>query len=171
MAVGGAITVGIIFYLAFMVGLCALFVWACKKIAEGKGLPSSYMWFGLLGLIGLIVVAVIPDRRQQQNNYYGYQQYPHNSYGQPNQYGQNPYGQPNEYGQNPYGQPNQYGQNPYGHPNQYGQNIYNQNMNQQGYTLNGQQYSSMHNVTTCSKCGASMSGDSDFCPFCGTKVK
>ncbi len=149
MAVGGAITVGIIFYIAFMVGLCVLFVWACKKIAEGKGLPSSYMWFGLLGVIGLIVVAIIPDRRQQQNNYYGYQQYPQNSYGQPNQYGQNPYGQ----------------------PNQYGQNIYNQNMNQQGYTLNGQQYSSMHNVTTCSKCGASMSGDSDFCPFCGTKVK
>ena len=76
MAVGGAITVGIIFYIAFMVGLCVLFVWACKKIAEGKGLPSSYMWFGLLGVIGLIVVAIIPDRRQQQNNYYGYLQYP-----------------------------------------------------------------------------------------------
>ena len=123
--------------LLFSVGMCVLWIFVCKKIATSKGLPSSYMWFGLLGLIGVIVVAVMQDRSQQNN--YGYMQY---------------------------GQ-----QNPYGQPNQYGQNIYNQNMNQQGYTLNGQQYSSMHNVTTCSKCGASMSGDSDFCPFCGTKVK
>ena len=70
-----------------------------------------------------------------------------------------------QYGQNQYGN-NQYGQNPYNQPNQYGQN-----MSHPGYTLNGQQYSSMQNVTTCSKCGASMSGDSDFCPFCGAKVK
>ncbi len=176
-ATGWAVIVVMILYIAFAAGICALFVWACKKIAESKGLSKNYMWFGLLGLIGIIVVAVIPGA--PQNNNYGYTQY--NPQNQPNMYGQqNMYGQPNMYGQqNMYGQPNQYGQqNMYGQPNQYGQqnmygqpNMYGQNMNQQGYTLNGQQYSGINNVTTCTKCGASMSGESDFCPFCGTKVK
>ena len=46
-------------WIAIAVGICALFVWICKKIAESKGLPSSYMWFGLLGVIGIIIVAVM----------------------------------------------------------------------------------------------------------------
>ena len=46
-------------WIAIVVGICALFVWICKKIAESKGLPSSYMWFGLLGVIGIIIVAVM----------------------------------------------------------------------------------------------------------------
>lgn len=50
------------------------------KIAESKGLPSSYMWFGLLGVIGIIIVAVMGP---------SYPQYPQ----YPPQNGQNPYQQ------------------------------------------------------------------------------
>lgn len=156
---GTAFIVGMIIYLIFVIGMWVLFVWICKKIAMSKGLSKNYMWFGLLGIIGIIIVAVIPGN--PQNNNYGY-----NQYNQPNQYGQNTYGQPNQYGQNPYGQ-NQYGQ-----PSQYGQNGFNQQTNgQQGYMLNGQQFNGTNNVTMCPKCGASMSGETDFCPFCGEKVK
>ena len=67
-------------WIAIVVGICALFVWICKKIAESKGLPSSYMWFGLLGVIGIIIVAVMGP---------SYPQYPQ----YPPQNGQNPYQQ------------------------------------------------------------------------------
>lgn len=153
-AAGIAFTVGMIVYLIFAIGMCVLFIWICKKIAMSKGLSKNYMWFGLLGIIGIIIVAVMQGN--PQNNNYGY-----NQYNQPNQYGQNPYNQPNQYGNNPYGQSNQYNQNGF---NQ-------QNNGQQGYMLNGQQFNGMNNVTMCPKCGASMSGETDFCPFCGEKVK
>lgn len=82
-------------WIAIAVGICALFVWVCKKIAESKGLPSSYMWFGLLGVIGIIIVAVMGP---------SYPQYPQ----YPPQNGQNPYQQNNTYfGNNPYQQPQQ----------------------------------------------------------------
>lgn len=152
MTVGG---IAVVISLLVSVGICALMIWACKKIAEGKGLSSAYMWLGLLGVIGIIIVAVIPGK--EQNNY-GYTQYPQNQYGQPNMYGQpNQYSQPNQFGQ----------QGQYSQSNQFGQ--YSQS-NQQGYTLNGQSYTGTQNVTMCPKCGASTSGESDFCPFCGSKV-
>ncbi len=89
-------------WIAIAVGICALFVWVCKKIAESKGLPNSYMWFGLLGVIGIIIVAVMGP---------SYPQYPQ----YPPQNGQNPYQQqniPNQqnntyFGNNPYQQPQQ----------------------------------------------------------------
>lgn len=91
----------IIFYLTLVAGICALFVWVCKKIAESKGLPNSYMWFGLLGILGVIIVAIIGP---------SYPQYPQ----YPPQNVQNPYQQPNNYNQpntyfvnNPYQQQSQ----------------------------------------------------------------
>lgn len=81
-------------WIAIVVGICALFVWICKKIAESKGLPSSYMWFGLLGVIGIIIVAVMGP---------SYPQYPQ----YPPQNGQNPYQQNTYFGNNPYQQPQQ----------------------------------------------------------------
>ncbi|MFR7819324.1 hypothetical protein [Candidatus Pseudoruminococcus sp.] len=90
-----------LFWIALVVGICALFVWICKKIAESKGLPSSYMWFGLLGVLGIVIVAVMGP---------SYPQYPQ----YPSQNGQNPYQQ-----QNNYNQPNTYfGNNPYQQPQQ-----------------------------------------------------
>lgn len=65
-----------------------------QKIAESKGLPSSYMWFGLLGVIGIIIVAVMGP---------SYPQYPQ----YPPQNGQNPYQQNTYFGNNPYQQPQQ----------------------------------------------------------------
>lgn len=128
--------------LLFSVGMCVLLVWCCKKIAESKGLSKHFMWLGLLGVIGIVIVAVIPGQQQYNGGY--------TSYGQQNQYGQ----------------PNQQGQNFY---NQTG--FYQQDTAQQGFSLNGQPVNDMKNVTVCTKCGATMSGLTDFCPFCGAKVR
>lgn len=136
-----AIIFSAILGLVFYFGILALFIFACRKIAQSKNLSPNYMWFGLLGVIGIIVVAVMPANQ----NYNPYQDPRNNSY--------NPY-----MNQNPYGQ------------NQYNQNTYGQNSGNQGYTLNGQYYQGGTNGKMCSKCGASVSSDSEYCPFCGNKV-
>ena len=46
---------------AILVGL-ALFVWGCCASAAGKGYPWAIGFVGLSGLIGLIVLAFLPDR-------------------------------------------------------------------------------------------------------------
>lgn len=86
-----------LFWIAIAIGICALFVWVCKRLAESNGLPDSYKWFGLLGVIGIIIVAVMGSSRPQ------YPQYPPQNVQNP--YQQNNYNQPNTYfGNNPYQQ-------------------------------------------------------------------
>lgn len=108
-----------VFWGTFIIGLLVwvavtvIFILICGAIAKSKGLPKSYKWFGFLGIIGLIIVAVSSPKTppQQQNAYY----YPYQQ--QPPPYGQQqPYGQPQQppYGQPPYGQQ----QPPYGQPQQ-----------------------------------------------------
>lgn len=143
-----AMILSVIMGLVFYFGMIALFVFACRKIAQSKNLSPYYMWFGLLGVIGIIIVAVLPAN-QNYNPYYDPR---NNSY--------NPYMNQGQYGQNQ----NQYGQN------QYNQNTYGQNGGNQGYTLNGQYYQNGAEGKRCSKCGASVSCESDYCPFCGNKV-
>ena len=143
-----AIIFSAIFGLVFYLGILVLMIFACRKIAQSKNLSPNYMWFGLLGVIGIIVVAVMPAN-QNYNPYYDPR---NNSY--------NPYMNQNPYGQNQ----NQYGQN------QYNRNTYGQNGGNQGYTLNGQYYQNDADGKRCSKCGASVSSDTDYCPFCGNKV-
>ena len=171
-----AMIIGILVYVVIV----ALFVFACRKIAMSKGLSPNYMWLGLLGLIGIIIVAMPGNQNPYQDPRYAeyMKQYNQNlnnqnQYGGQNQYGQNPYNQ-NQYGQNPYNQ-NQYGQNPYnqnqyGGQNQYGHNPYDQNNLNQGYNLNGQNDLGNFSSNICSKCGASVGTDSAYCPFCGNKV-
>jgi hypothetical protein len=90
--------------LVFGLVMCVVFVLICGAIAKNKGLPSSYRWFGLLGLIGLIIVLVAspknttppyqngyyyPYQNQNQQPPYPPQQYPPQQYApyqqQPNQ--------------------------------------------------------------------------------------
>lgn len=137
-----AITAMIISLIVSLI-LMVVFVFVCRKIALGKNLSPNYMWFGLLGVIGVIIVAVIQPKQAY-----------------------NPYQDPRY---NPYNNQNPYmNQNPYANQNQYGQmNQYNGQMNQ----YNGQYNSSLGQSKVCGKCGASVGADTDFCPFCGNKVK
>lgn len=41
-------------------------IFLCRAIAKRKGLSESYMWLGLAGVIGLIVVAVIPGKSKAE---------------------------------------------------------------------------------------------------------
>ena len=176
----------ILFVLLVSVGLSALFVFLCRNMAREKGLPDTWMWFGLLGLIGILIVALKDPVKPYTYNQYG----PNGQYG-PGGYVQNPqYGQqytqyPNgQYGQmyNQYqqGQAQQYGQmvqNPqYGQMaqasqyNQYQQTQgYDREQTNQGYNLNGVMHSETAG-TICSFCGMKVSSETKECPVCGSKV-
>ncbi len=41
-------------------------IFLCRMIARQKGLSGSYMWLGLAGIIGLIIVAVIPVKSKAE---------------------------------------------------------------------------------------------------------
>ncbi len=103
--IGAIVIVYIIVALGIAIGLGC----ACRVIMKNKGYDNLGAWFCcgfFLGVIGIIICAVMQDRRQQFNQF-------NQQYGQP-PYNQPPYGQP-PYGQPPYGQP-PYNQPPYGQP-------------------------------------------------------
>ncbi len=164
-----------IFWIAIIVGMFFLFVWVCKKMAESKGLPNSYKWFGLLGVVGIIIVAVI--------NAPTYNQYPPQ-----NGYGQNPYPQQNNYGQNPYPQQNSYVQNPNPNPQQntyFGSNPYQQSQQfqqpqqpiQQSPVGQSQQQqpsveqTQQNSMKFCPHCGAPVDAYSVSCKSCGQMLR
>lgn len=136
----------VLFYVAIIVGVYALFIWVCGKIAESKGLSPSYKWFGFLGVIGIIIVAVSNPTYPQyppQNTYYQNQYPPQNGYVQnPNPNPQNTY-----FGSNPYQQ-----QPPQPQPQQPVQ----QQQAQMNY---------------CPNCGAPIDQYSISCPNCGKMIK
>lgn len=133
-----------LFVIAFTFGIIALFVWICYTMAKSKGLPKSYMWFGLLGVIGIIVVAV------SNPTYSQYPTYPQNGYGQ------NPYQQPNTYfGNNPYPQQPQMQQAVEPQQSQVEQPVQSQQA-----TLN-----------FCPYCGAKADNYSVTCPQCGNMLR
>lgn len=50
-----------------LLGIFALVcIFLCRAIARRKGLSESYMWLGLAGIIGLIIVAVIPGKSKAE---------------------------------------------------------------------------------------------------------
>ncbi len=164
----------ILFGLLVSVGLAALFVFLCRNMAREKGLPDTWMWFGLLGLIGILIVALKDPIKPYTYNQYG----PNGQYG-PGGYVQNPqYGQ--QYTQYPNGQMyNQYQQS---QPQQYGQMVqapqynqyqqpqgYDREQTNQGYNLNGVMHSETAG-TICSFCGMKVSSETKECPVCGSKV-
>ncbi len=74
------------FYISVIVGIPALFVFICYRIAINRGLSKHYMWFGLLGILGIIVTALIPP---PINNYPPYNNN-YNNYGPNNNYNNYP---------------------------------------------------------------------------------
>lgn len=44
------------------------FIWGCFNYAKGKGYSQFLGLFGLLWLIGLIILAVLPDKHPQTKN-------------------------------------------------------------------------------------------------------
>ncbi len=42
------------------------FVWGCMNYAEGKGASKWFGLFGILSLVGLLVLLLIPDRHQNE---------------------------------------------------------------------------------------------------------
>ncbi len=38
------------------------FVVGCRRYADAKGYPASYGFLGLLSLVGLLILALLPDR-------------------------------------------------------------------------------------------------------------
>ena len=114
-------------------------MFACRYLARSKGLPDTWMWFGLLGVIGILVVAF----KETPN--------PANTF---------TYNQSGNFYKGGYVQNPQYNQ-------QYGQPV---QQPQQGYNLNGQQYTQTAG-TICSFCGMQVSSEVKECPVCGSKVK
>jgi hypothetical protein len=55
---GGSWPAGVLFLAASMF----FFVSACRGWAVLKGYPRSYSWFGLLSVIGFVIVMFLPDR-------------------------------------------------------------------------------------------------------------
>ncbi len=52
-----------IIYLVIYVGMAVLMCFLCNKFAKEKNFPPSYKWFGLLGIIGLIIVLILPSKK------------------------------------------------------------------------------------------------------------
>lgn len=128
-------------FLVVYLGIWAIFVIICNVIANNKGLPSSYKWFGLLGIIGIIIVAVTPSHYDKNN----YPPYNNNNYPPYNNYPNNnipPY-QNNTYNQNPYPQQPK---NP---------NVVNLNKQPKKY---------------CTNCGVLLKSGINFCDNCGRTV-
>lgn len=143
------IIIFLLFWLAIMVGVFALFVWACGRMAESKGLPKTYKWFGLLGVIGIIIIAVSNPTYPQ---FPTYTQYPPQ-----NGYGQNTYPPQNGYTQNPQ-------QNTY-----FGNNPYQQQTQQfQQQSVKPQQAAP---ISYCPHCGAKIDGYSISCSNCGQMLR
>ena len=156
------------FVLVF-VGIAAMCIFACASMAKSKGLSSGWMWFGLLGPIGIIVLALKESERKeptftygQSGNFYqgGYVQNPQNVQQSGAQYAQ-PYTQP--YTQ-PYAQQNgmEYTQ-PYAQQNstEYAQSYPQNSSGIQQQATTG---------TTCSFCGMQVSSGVKECPVCASKV-
>lgn len=61
MAIVGVLLIGLI---ATLIS-CAVWVLICWAVGRSKKLPTKYMWFGLLGWIGLIIVACQKSRVEQ----------------------------------------------------------------------------------------------------------
>lgn len=137
----------LLIYIGIIVGVFALFIWVCGKIARSKGLPESYKWFGFLGVIGLIVVAVMNPP---------YPQYPP----YPPQYPQNQY---NPYQQNPNQQNTYFGNQPNQYPTQ------NPNVPQQPPMANQGQNAAP--VSYCPNCGAPVDNYSVTCNMCGKTLR
>ena len=95
----GAMIVVLVVAAIISIGVAIGCIFGCRAIARSKGLQSSYMWLGLLGVIGIIIVAVMNPKEQAPP----YNPYAQNPYQQPNQY---PPQYP-PYGAAPYGQPGQ----------------------------------------------------------------
>ncbi len=122
--------------------ISTIFIVICRMMARQKGLPDTWMWFGLLGIIGIIVVALKKPVKSAST-----------------------YNQSGNYYQGGYVQNGQNSQNV-----QYSQ--YNPDMQaqgQQGYNLNGQYYNGTAG-TICSFCGMKVSSDVKECPMCGSRV-
>jgi hypothetical protein len=49
--------------LVIVVGIC-IFIWGCAQYARGKGHSPYWGAFGLLSVIGLIVLVVLPDKHK-----------------------------------------------------------------------------------------------------------
>ena len=132
--------IGVLLFIILVYGAIATaFVFACRYLARSKGLPDTWMWFGLLGVIGILVVAF----KETPN--------PANTF---------TYNQSGNFYKGGYVQNPQYNQ-------QYGQPV---QQPQQGYNLNGQQYTQTAG-TICSFCGMQVSSEVKECPVCGSKVK
>ena len=57
--------VGVVWATA-MLGLATLgLLHVLGRIARGKGYPDGWRWFALLGLIGVLVVRLLPDRARR----------------------------------------------------------------------------------------------------------
>ena len=46
-----------------LIGTC-LIIWGCFNYAEGKGYTKWLGLFGLLSIIGLVILACLPDKRK-----------------------------------------------------------------------------------------------------------
>lgn len=145
-AASTAIIFGLI-YLAVAGGICALMIFVCYKIATSKGLSKNYMWLGFFGVIGILIVAIMPPQNQYPPYPPQYPQYPNQQY--PNQY-------PNQYPQYPNQYPNNQYQNrpPYQQPNP----------QQQGGGVS-------LNKPICPHCGSILISDSQYCDNCGARLK
>ena len=58
---GGA---GAVFGWSFLVGGTVLFIWGCWSYAEGKGYDGAFGFLGLFTIIGLIILACLPDKHK-----------------------------------------------------------------------------------------------------------
>lgn len=43
----------------------SILLFICYKVSKKKGMPSIYTLLGILGLIGVIIVFVLPERKKQ----------------------------------------------------------------------------------------------------------
>ena len=57
----------VLFYLIYLTGT-AFLAWGCWAQARGRGYSGWYAVLAVLEIFGLIILALMPDRRQKQAN-------------------------------------------------------------------------------------------------------
>jgi len=53
--------VSILIVVAFVIASLPAMVWGCMNYAQGKGISSNVGWLGILGVVGLILLMVLPN--------------------------------------------------------------------------------------------------------------
>ena len=57
--------IGDIFGSVLILGGLVLFIWGCTSYSKGKGYHLGWGFLGLLSLLGLIILALLPDKHKK----------------------------------------------------------------------------------------------------------